>query len=343
MFDYVESQIKSKSTYIQTRYSATSPGISKNRKMKKFLLKKLEEVRPTITAEVEAAGTNLGSLLVDLTPKIEELNIVNSGPCDGFVESGKVTVLSVSGLSTIHESSKSQTVVPTNTLDELNRDYSYINHVSDYFTNALNGSQTVLCVDGELPCVAEGNVLNSLESGSLLLESNYTSPSNFDNFMGTSLDPELVMEYIMFSDQIVENSAVPTSYHYYHGIYGLGGTAPFWDELISAIGLQSIPIWLTDARQVISSKIMENEDHYLGQLYAIEKQIVDRFVTSDNDITEGIVSLGTSDVTTSVSSDKERNMSYVKASSASCDSKLLDLSTQANKNDDTFNYKFNRQ
>ena len=343
MFDYVESQIKSKSTYIQTRYAATSPGIGKNRKMKKFLLDKLEEVRPTITAEVEAAGTNLGALLVDLTPKIEEFNIVNSGPCDGFVESGKVTVLSVSGLSSIHDSSKSQAVVPTNTLDELNRDYSYINHVSDYFTNALNGSQTVLCVDGELPCGAVGDVLDSLQSGSLLLESNYTSPSNFDNFMGTSLDPELVMEYIMFSDQIVENSAVPTSYHYYHGIYNLGGTAPFWDELISAIGLQSIPQWLHDAREVVSSKIMENEDHYLGQLYAIEKQIVERFVTSDNSITEGIVTLGTSDVTTSVSSDKERNMSYVKTSSASCDSKLLDLSTQANKDDDTFNYKFKRQ
>ena len=88
---------------------------------------------------------------------------------------------------------------------------------------------------------------------------------------------------------------------------------------------------------------MENEDHYLGQLYAIEKQIVERFVTSDNSITEGIVTLGTSDITTSVSSDKERNMSYVKTSSASCDSKLLDLSTQANKDDDTFNYKFKRQ
>ena len=343
MFDYIESQIKSKSTYIQTRYAATSPGISKNRKMKKFLLGKLEEVRPIITDEIESASTNLGSLMVDLTPMVTKLNIVNGGQCDGFVESGKVTVLSISGLTPVHDSSKNQAVVPINTLDELNKDYSYVNHVSDYFTNALNGSQTVLCVDGELPCVAVGDVLNSLESGSLLLENNYTSPSQFDVVMGTNINTNLVMEYILFADQIVENSAVPTSYHYYHGIYDLGGTAPFWDELISAIGLQSIPSWLHDAREVVSSKIMENEDHYLGQLYAIEKQIVGRFVTSDNDITEGIVALGTSDVTTSVSSDKEREMSYVKTSSVGCDTNLLDLSIQENKTDDTFNYKFKRQ
>tara|TARA_R110002020_G_scaffold196775_2_gene397758 strand:+ start:6760 stop:11784 length:5025 start_codon:yes stop_codon:yes gene_type:complete len=354
MFDDYETQVKAHNTYIQRKHELIFPTNGRKRKLKNLLLDKLDEARYQVLTEIDGAGTNLADIQIGLTPYISKLNVVNTQGCDGYIENGKITTLSLSGLVTTHSSSvvPQQIVQPTETMQELGNDYKYLINVMEYYVGALNGTNGVTCSINELPCENASSSLHPEESGDLTKTGKYVSPTQFEVAPngGTLIAEDMAMEYLIFSNEIITKDIIDTqsteNFYYYQDVFGLdqGKNGSLWDEIYDKLGMTYDEEWFINARKDLTLAFVKNEDYYLKNLQAIKEQIVNRFVTDSGTITDGLNTTTDSLETSFVSEDKERKMYYVKdiPGVGACETNLQKLSSEVNTPDDTFNFKFNR-
>ena len=265
--------------------------------------------------------------------------------------SAKPVSFALTGLTEIHSSSAQQTTPPTDTLQELGNDYSYMINTLNYYVDALNGDAGVTCTINELPCENASSSLSSTESGSLTQLGKYTSPTAFEVAPGGTLDPTTMsVEYLIFNQEIIYKEAIDMdsteNFYYYQDVYNLNtGSSPLFQDIYDKLNMDTDETWWVNARRDLSLAFAKNEDYYLKNLQAISKQIKDRFV-SEESITEGLTTAGDSLTTQFISLDKERKVYYEKTVGpfvAACETNLLALSYKTNNPDNNFNWKFNRE
>jgi len=352
LYDWCENEIKNDNTYIQQKHIIEAfPTNARKRKLRRFLKQKLEESRDAITNELEEVATNLGEKVVELSPFIERLNTV-AFSCDGYVSTAKPVSFALTGLTEIHTSSAQQTTPPTDTLQELGNDYSYMINTLNYYVDTLNGDAGVACTINELPCENASSSLNPSESGSLSKIGKYISPNSFEVAPGGTLDPTtMAVEYLIFNQEIIDKDVVDMesteNFYYYQDVFNLNNTTgTLWTEIYEKLNMEMDEIWWVNARKNLSIAFVKNEDYYLKNLQAITKQVKDRFVSEEGTITEGLTTVGDNLTTEFISLDKERKVYYEKTVGpfvAACETNLLALSYKSNNPDNNFNWKFNRE
>ncbi len=343
--DAYKVKIENGTTYIQTLATDLTP--TQEEELKEFLFDQLDLSINEYDYEFTQLDLNLKTSVLNYVKNINALNIVNIGG-DGYGETGKWTVLKLSGGTDVYPIAGPGSVQPANTLEELGNDYNYLTNLITCYSQIYNGDDLGLTV---------GNTLNDVISAKITGPGKFTvAPpplvgvtNQFSSPTASALTP-FIMEYYLFGmdlmDQPTVDSLVTTNIQpLKDNNRNYTGPALFIDDMVNVLYPPPfmVPVWVSTFKNEVSQYIALNEDFYMRKLLDIKEEFVDKMIPQGTEtLSQGLKTLVYPTGLTDLKNDKKREMTYEQVTDQNIEAMLRVYASKRNEGDDnSFNLKFN--
>ena len=325
LFDEVLDTIKSDGTIIQTTYiNNTNPSNSKKRKLRRLLKEQVEEIRDGVIVDLDSSAYKINEAQIEYTKLVDKINTVNN-LCDGYINDGKHTSYKLSGTTHVFSTSNQ-----TTTDCELGYDYKLLANLLNYFTDTLNGV-IGLCSDDPPTCYAPVEYLK---------EGNYQSPTSWvtspDFYWASSLS-QVGGLYLTIGKKLVDTGITPSEYFGDDGDWAVDMDDSVWEDIKDEV--ESGNVWDSQI-QLWSTEYPKQEKYWFDQLELFEKNLKDRFVTSDNKVPNGLTTPDESSQLAKIAEDSKHQFKYGTTSSPNCEESITNISEENQTTGDNFNFKY---